>query len=494
MRKPHLLGGVLALLLSAQASLAQDMVLTGILAALAPGARVSWDSGVAQSGRETYEGLFLRDGRVRLRGDQVRVVPDGPVARIEADRLVLNLDGDDRFAVELNAVTLQVSAAALLALRADGALPDLCGEEGAGAALEARGVRILRDVGTGPEGRVRAEARIDQVRIDQEVRRVEGGCVVTLSGLMEGGQEARPDKSGVRVDRADISLTLPGNVATLTSGKAPDLTLTLGFGGVLRQIPGGATVVSIRDGAAEGRLAALSAVPALTALLRTRGLAAPDRAAAVISALTPADLGGSARLNGTTLLAEALIPAGLISGLSRASLTSLIGDYEAGVEAANGRARLRLSSNVVGVGETDLSAALRIAPRRPDAPPLGLDETLERVLPDLRLEGAELRHRDLGLLRAIELITGSPVSVLAAIYIQEGADAVPEAWRPATSRAVNELARFFSLTPKGEGALLRLSTPQDLSVPETYRLLTLRPELADQLIVTEVTQAPPKGP
>ncbi|MCA9774997.1 MAG: hypothetical protein KC466_21440, partial [Myxococcales bacterium] len=123
MRKSHLLGGVLSLLLGAQASLAQDTVLTGILTALAPGARVSWDSGVAQSGGETYEGLFLKDGRVRLRGDQVRVVPDGAVARIEADRLILNLDGDDRFALELNGVTLQVSAAALRSLRAEGALP-----------------------------------------------------------------------------------------------------------------------------------------------------------------------------------------------------------------------------------------------------------------------------------------------------------------------------------------------------------------------------------
>lgn len=494
MRKSHLLGGVLALLLSAQASLAQDTVLTGILTALAPGARVSWDSGVAQSGRETYEGLFVRDGRVRLRGDQVRVVPDGAVARIEADRLILNLDGDDRFALELNGVTLQISAAALRSLRDGGALPDLCDGEGAGAALEARGVRILRDVGAGPEGRVRSESRIERVRVDQEVRRVEGGCVVSLRGLIEGAQEARSDKSGTRVDRSEISLSFPGSVGTLTSGKAPDLTLSLAFSGVLRQIPGGATVISVRDGSAEARVAALSAVPALTALLRTRGLTAPDRAAAVIAALTPADLDGSARINGTTLLAEALIPAGLISGLSRASLTSLIGDYEAGVEAANGRARLRLASNVVGVGETGLSAELRLAPRRADAPPLGLDPTLERVLPDIRLEGAELRHRDLGLLRAIELITGSPVSVLAAIYIQEGADAVPEPWRPATRRAVTELARFFSLTPRGEGALLRLSTPQDLSVPETYRLLTLRPELADQLILTEVTQAPPKGP
>lgn len=492
MRKSHLLGGVLSLLLSGQASLAQDTVLTGVLAALAPGARVSWDSGVSQSGRETYEGLFLRDGRVRLRGDQVRVVPDGAVARIEADRLIVNLDGDDRFALELSAVTLQVSAAALLALRADGALPDLCGAEG--VALEARGIRILRDVGAGTERRVRSESRIERVRVDQEVRAVQGGCLVSLRGLMEGAQEARSDKSGVRLDRSEISLSFPGNVATLTSGTAPDLTLTLGFGGVLHQIPGGASVISVHEGSAEARVAALSTVPALTALLRTRGLPASDRAAAVISALTPANLGVSARLNGTTLLAEALIPAGLISGLSRASLTSLIGDYEAGVEAANGLARLRLGSNVVGVGVTALSAELRLAPRRADAPPLGLDPTLERVLPDFRLEGAELRHRDLGLLRAIELITGSSVSVLAAIYIQEGANLVPEAWRPATRRAVTDLARFFSLTPKGEGALLRLSTPQDLSVPETYRLLTLRPELADQLIATEVTQAPQKDP
>ena len=493
MRNAPLLTGLLALLLSVGPAPAQEPVLTGVLAAIAPDARVSWDRGASQAGQETYEGLFVGQGPVRVRGDQVRVIPDGPIARIEADRVVLNLDGEDPFSIEVTGLSLTVPASALRALR-DGPVPDLCFREAEGARLEARGVRILRDIPVPGARPVRAEARADLIRLTQEVRRTGSGCEVTLAGRADGAQEARSDKSGLRFEQLELTLTLPGNLDALTSAGAPDLTLALRFGGALRQVPGGASVAAIRDGSVDARISAIGAVPALTALLRTRGAPTTERAAAALSALTPARARVAAQVNGATLLVEALLPTGLISGLSRASLTSMIGDYGAELETGGGDATLRVRSDAVGIGRTGLDASLRLAPRREDAPGLGLGPRVDQLLPDIRLGRAELTHQDGGLLRAIELISGSPVSVLAAIFLNEGIEAVPEGWRPAARRAVTELARFFSLTPRGEGALLRLSTPQDLSVPETYRLLTLRPELADQLIVTEVTQAPPKGP
>lgn len=493
MRKSPLLMSVLALILCGQQAPAQETVLTGVLSSVAPDAQVSWDRGASQAGQETYEGLFVGQGRVRVRGDLVRVSPNGPTARIEADRLVLNLDGDERFAVEVSGLSLTIPAAALRAFRDGGPVPDLCFEAGAG--VEARGVRIVRDLPS-PNGRpVRAEARADLIRLTQEIRKTGSGCEVTFTGRADGAQESRSDKSGFRLDLFELTLTLPGNLETLTSVGAPDLTIALRFGGAVRQVPGGASVAAVRDGSADARITAIGAVPVLTALLRTRGGTTEERLAATLSALTPAEARLSGAVNGATLLVEALLPSGLISGLSRASLTSVIGDYAAELDLRGGGAAIfRARSEPVGIGLTTLAAELTLAPRRPDAPDLGLGTLLDRVVPDVRLRRAELVHRDGGLLRAIELISGSPVSVLAAIFLEDGQEAVPEAWRPAARRAVTELARFFSLTPRGEGALLRLSAPQDLSVPETYRLLTLRPDLADQLIVTEITQAPPKGP
>jgi hypothetical protein len=84
------------------------------------------------------------------------------------------------------------------------------------------------------------------------------------------------------------------------------------------------------------------------------------------------------------------------------------------------------------------------------------------------------------------------MSVLAAIYLQDGLNDLPEAWRPAARRAVSELARFLSMTSRGEGAELILRTPTDLSVLETYRLLTLRPELADRLISSKINETGPE--
>ena len=494
MRKAPLLMSVLALVLAGGAAPAQETVLTGVLSAIAPDARVSWDRGASQAGQETYEGLFVGQERVRVRGDQVRVTPDGPVARIEADRIVLNLDGDERFAVEVTGLSLIVPASALRALRDGGPVPDLCFEEGAGVEIEARGVRIVRDIPVPDARPVRAEAQADLIRLTQEIRRSGPGCEVTLTGRADGAQESRSDKSGLRFDLFELTLTFPGTLETLTAAEAPDLTLALRFGGVIRQVPGGASVVAVRDGSVEARITALGTVPVLTSLLRSRGAPAGDRIAGALSALTPAEGRVSGAVNGATLLVEALLPSGLISGLSRASLTSVIGDYAAELEMRGGSATLMASSEVVGIGRTRIEAGLRLAPRRPEASELGLGPLVDRALPDIRLGWAELTHQDGGLLRAIELISGSPVSVLAAIFLKDCQEAVPEAWRPAARRAATELARFFALTARGEGALLRLSTPQDLSVPETYRLLTLRPELADQLIVTEVTQAPPKGP
>lgn len=489
MRKSPLLMCAITLLLSGPLA-AQETLLTGALSAIAPNARVSWDQGASRDGQETYEGLFVGQGGVRVRGDEVRVSPDGPIARIEADRVVLNLDGDERFALEMTGLSLAVPAAALRALRDRTPVPDLCLWEG--AVLEARGVRLVRDVTVTGSRPLRSEARADLIRLTQETRRMGDQCEVTLSGRADGTQEARSDKSGLRIDLIELTLTLPGNLGTLTSAGAPDLVLALRFGGLIRQVPGGASVASVRDGSVDARVNALGSVPALTATLRTRGAPVADRIGAALSALAPAEARVSGAVNGATLLVEALLPSGLISGLSRASLSSVIGDYAAELDTAGGVATLRVSSDAVGIGRTSLEAGMTVTARRPDgpAPVSGAD----RILPDVRLDRAELTHQDGGLLRAIELISGSPVSVLAAIFLEEGHMSVPEAWRPAARRAVKELARFFSLTAREGGGLLRVSTPTDLTLLETYQLLTLRPDLADQLIVTEVSQAPPKGP
>jgi hypothetical protein len=476
------------LLLTGQAS-SQETVLTGVLAGLLPGSEASWSSGVARAGAETYKDLFVGRGELRLRADRVTVTPEGPVALIEAEGVVLNLDPDASFSLELGSVSTALSAPLISALRGVDGVLDLCRITAAAARVELTGLRALRDVRLEGARRVRSEMSADRISLVQDVSPAGPGCEVRVSLELLNAQEVRSDKSGVRADGLELTLTLPGNVETLASDDAPPVRVTAGVSGFLRQVLGGASVAVVREGFAEAELTALSAVPDLTAYLRGRGGTGEDLLAAVIRALIPGELQASAALTGTTVLAEALLPADRISGLSRASLTNVIGDYRAQVRTRAGRTELEIAADLVGLGRSAFELAAEVSPRAADAPTLDLLRGLEPFLPRVRLEEARLRHQDRGLLRAIELISGSPMSVLAAIFLQDGLNDLPEAWRHAARRAVSELARFLSMTSRGEGAELTLRTPTDLSVLETYRLLTLRPELADRLISSETREA-----
>lgn len=482
-------GALTALLLTASPAATQETVLSGILAQLLPQSQVSWSTGVAREGAETYEDLFIGQGDARVRTGLVTVSPEGPVARIEAKDVILNLDSDETLSLEIGTLSSTLSAPMIAALRGVSGVPDLCRITAAGAEISLTGLRVLRDVGRDGPRQVRSETKIDRISILQDVAGAGAGCEIRISVGLENASEVRSDKSGTRVDRFELSLSLPGNVETLASQGAPNLSISATFAGLLRQVPGGASIALVRDGAAQAELAALSAVPALTAYLRSRDGTTLDRAVAVSRALVPGDLRMSAALTGSTLLAEALVPADRISGLSRASLTSLIGDYRAEFQARGGQAAVLIGSEIVGVGRSALEARARISERGPDAPQLDLIPSIEPFLPRFHLETATLRHEDRGLLRAIELITGSPVSVLAAIYLKEGLPDLPDPWQAPVRRAVSEVSRFLSLTTTGIGAEIELSTPTDLSVLETYRLLTLRPKLADQLIASEVRRS-----
>lgn len=484
------MGALLGAVFLPGAALSQETVLSGVLSRALPDAQVSWSSGVAVSGTETYEDLFLSQGDFRVRADRVTVTPEGPIARIAAEGVVVNNDSDETFSLEVGSATTTLSAPMISALNGSDEVVDLCRVGAFGLTAEVRDLRVLRDVRQEGLTRVRSELKADRIDLNQTTSPVETGCGVEVTLNLVNVQEVRSDKSGTRADRFGISVSLPGNVETLTFAAAPPIQVSATFSGFLRQVPGGASIAVARDGGLEAEVSALSVVPALTAYLRGRGQTATDRAVSVARALIPADIRASAYLTGSTLLVEAMVPADRISGLSRASLTSLIGDYRAQLQTRSGQAAVEVSADLIGVGEISVDLRARLSERGDDAPDLGLPEILERVLPRTQLEAASIRHRDSGLLRAIELITGSPVSVLAAIYLKEGVSDLPENWRPAARRAVSETARFMSLTTRSQGAEISVRTPTDLSVLETYRLLTIRPELADQLITLEVREVP----
>jgi hypothetical protein len=484
--------GAIALCLLGQGVAAQgtNTLLNGILGGLAPGSEVTWASGVASAGVETYQDLFFSVGTTRVRAASVRVSPDGPVASIEAQGVVLSRDEDDRFGVEIEHLRLSVSAALINGVSKITLIPDLCLLGRGENRVEAERVRIVQDVGQDPGRSVRSELRIRELSLRQEVSPVGSGCEIRFSLAADEVSEARSDKSGLSLSTLETTFSLPGNVETLTGRAAPDLNLSTRVGGVERQLPGGGAVANMRDGTLTLSAPALGLVPVLTAFLRTRDAGQGVRDTAIAEALLPAEASITASLNGTALLAEAIIPAHLISGISKASLTTVIGDYKAEILVKGGEAKIDLGSSITGVGVTRGEAILRLSAPPENATPIGIWPRLERVMPRADLMGAQLSHRDEGLLRAIELISGSPVSVLAAIYLKDGVLDAPEPWRPALRRAVSELARFSSLTLSRDGARLKVSTAPGISLQEAYTLLSFRPELAGDLILTNVGPAP----
>jgi len=488
MRRTLLLRGALLLGLAATPAQAQETLLTTLLKGALPGAEVSWSEGVGEGGAETYRDLFIQHGGVRARMNSLRVGTSGGAATLEATGLVINLDSDKRFALEVGEVRLRSGAPLLTAIGDPTRLLDLCGEGPDTTALEAGRLRLVREVPAGTPGNrlVRSETRIERIALDTLRRPTRSGCSVDLQLRVSDHQLNRSDQSGLSVIRYQSSLTLPGSLATLATGEVPDLVLTVEFGGAEYRLPGGATAATARDGTASLRVGALSATPALTALLRTQGGEAAARALALVNALIPAraELTGSA--GGLILKPEDLFPSKRGAGLSRGSLTSLIGDYQLTSSVEAGRLSASLASQVIGVGRSRIVIEAGIAAYPQDRDGLRWSDPLTELTPPFRLSGAEMSLRDEGLLRAIELITGFPVSVLAAMYIGEGVNEQPEAWRPALKRLAGDLARFFLLTLEEEGGRITLTTPTDLTVQETVRLLGLRPELADQLFRVEV--------
>jgi hypothetical protein len=492
MRKRSIIRGLTALVLAGYAGPAcsQETLLTGLLNGLVPGSWVTWSSGASSSGTETYKDLFLSLGGTRARAAQVRVTPDGAISRVEADGVVLNLDADPRFALEIGRLAFSLSAPLIRASSDRTGVIDLCRIGQGGNAVQAEGVRLVRDVGADPSKRVQSEIRIGEVSFRQETGPAGSGCELLLSGRADGLIEVRSDKSGFRIDRWEADLSLPGSVETLVSGAATDPSLTVRFGGAERQLPGGGAVANVRDGTLRIAAPALGAVPVLTAFLRTRGAPAPERDAALMTALLQADIVVEAAVSGVGLLAEALIPGGLISGLSRASLSTVTGDYEATARLRGGQLALDTGSQITGVGSTRVETRMRLSPRPEAAAPVGVWPRMEAILPRVGFDAVSVTHQDEGLLRAIELISGSSVSVLAAIYLGEGVEAAPETLRPTLRRAVSDLARLSAMSASGEGARLTLSPLTDLSVQEILQLLRMRPELAYELIGTEIGPAP----
>jgi hypothetical protein len=491
MRRTLLLRGALLLGLAATPAQAQETLLTTILKGALPGAQVTWSEGAGEAGVETYRDLFILHDGVRTRAEQLRVRTVDGAASIEATGLVINLDSDKRFALEIGSLQLRAAPGLLAAVSEPSRLLDLCAVGRAGAALEAGRIRLVRELPPEtPGGRhIRSETRIERAEVSKASRATRSGCAVDLGLRVTDHQLVRSDQSGLSVIRYESSLTLPGNLATLASGEVPDLLLTGLFGGAEYRLPGGAAAATARDGTATLRIGSLSATPALTALLRTRGGTAGERVLAVINALIPARAELTGSVAGLILKPEDLIPAKRASGLSRGSLTNLIGDYRLSAQTEGGRISAEISSEVIGVGTTRFTLGAVVSPYPETRAALSWSDPALELLPPTRLAGAEIEQRDAGLLRAIELIAGFPVSVLAAIYIEEGVNEEPEPWRPALKRLAGDLARFFLLSLEGMGGRLTLTTPTDLTLQETIRLLAVKPELADQLYRIEVGPA-----
>lgn len=488
-----LLTGMIAATLSATPpASAQDTILSGILSGALPGSRVTWSSGVGDGVGETYEDLFIEYQGGRARVNRIHVVPDGARASVEAEGLVINPDGDETVAIEIGTVRFRIGVPHLTAIGDPSRLSDLCALGPDATDLEAQSVRFVRDLPAPAAGERagRAETRITRASVQQRVLPGGPGCTFEISLDVTGHREFRSDQSGTTIDGYKMTLMLPGNLATLASASAPDLTLSALLQGVERRLPGGAAAVGIGGLTLDLRMSALSAVPALSALLRSRGAPRTERAVSLINALIPADMGMDATLRGVTLRADALIPAQLISGLSRGSLSNLIGEYDLSGTGRGGQLRLSAGSRIIGVGETGALLSLRLSPFPDGASPFGPGQEIEKRIPPAHLDLLEITHRDDGLLGAIELITGFPVSVMAAIYLQEGVNETPEPWRAASRLAVSDLAQFFALTTSG-GGRLSVTTPTGLSLQETYVILPVRPDLTDELVLTRVGPAVP---
>jgi len=453
-----------------------------------PGAKVTWSAGSGEAGVETYQDVFISAGGVRTRISRLQLSNLGATAQIEASGLVVNLDGDTPFSLEIETLMIKAGPAHFIALADPSRLFDLCAMGPEGAELEARRVRLVRNLKPvelgGSTGR--AETRIEKVTVGKSDRRTPAGCAADLSLRVIDHQEIRSDQSGMTILRYEADLSLPRNLPTLAAGDVSDLTFTGNFGGAEHRLQGGTTAATARNGSVSARIGAVSLTPALTTALRTRGEPVTARVLATINALmsVKADLSLSAR--GVILKPEDLIPTNRASGLSRGSLSNLIGDYDLLGQSEGGNVRLDLTAEVIGVGLIRFGAGAALSPYPVERTALSWTDPDQDILPPARLTAAEIRLRDDGLLRAIELITGFPVSVLASIYIEEGVSEAPEAWQPALKRVAGDMARFFSLTSDGEGGRLSLTTPTDLTLQETVRLFQLRPDLAEQLYRIEV--------
>lgn len=450
---------------------------------------MTWDEGRRVEDAEVYDGFRLSTPSFTLNIEQVRLAPRGRQLDVMATGVLLNETGDGGgSSVEAESISALLGRPHVRMI-ADRTVPgDLCTLGGTGAEVTVKDASFVRSVPDDEGGLLRRRDRVERIDLGQDISDAAGGCRIDLSISADGFERASSDRSGTSLNRMSIDLSAPGSVDTLIAGGVPEVRADLDLGGYEMRVAGGAPGIVMRDGMARLRAASKSLAPLLTSFLRTRTERLAPRLVSAYDALRKADVGVNFSANGAVLRLENLMPDPVIGDLSRADLTSIIGNYEGEASIDDAAARLLVSGDLTGLSKTTADLHLDL-PGYQEGFVAGDGEfSLYGLNPPVRLDKLDITQEDRGFLRSFERFTGSTFSVFAALYSGPLSSEIPEGYRPAARTFLGRMNDFFSDSARGGTGRIRITTPTDLSLYETYQLGTRRPDLFPRLIRLEVME------
>lgn len=486
--KTVLRGGVVMIAALSAPAQAQETLLSRLVGQIGEDSRMSWDEGRRVETSEVYDGLRLATPGFVLNAETLQLTPKGNRLEAEADSVVFNSKTDSSFSFEADKITLFLGSEHVRLVSKRKLPRDFCALGAANMELTLEKARLVRNVEGGDEALLRRRDRVEKLDIEQGVEPTGTGCKLSASADMEGYERLYSDQSGATINALSVNFEMPGNVDTLIAGSVPEITLDLDIGGYEMRVSDGAPGVVMRDGQMSAEVLSRSAAPLLTSLIRTRGDTSLERTAAAYEAAR--DVVSTTRFSANALVARVqnFMPGTMAGELSRADLTSVIGDYDGVLSTDEAHARLEVNGDLTGLSRTKVDLALDLSPYQEDDFPGAGEVSLDALGLPVSLDRLLMEQTDEGFLRAFETFTGSTFSVFAALYSGKLVSEIPEPLRPAARFFLGRANIFFQNSARGGTGKARITTPTDLNLYETYLLGESRPDLIPRALKIEVTQ------
>ena len=462
--------------------------------------RASWAEGYQEGSVETLHDVVLRlnDGRrydiatlvldhdgntLLIDATDVRMNPENDILLLRADRMSFRGHAgvlETFWTLEMITDTCTLSGPkSSLRVENPGLILAERGNSVSGTGNAASGTGNAVS-GTGNAGSRNHEIRMKSLDLAIETTGNQEICTVDVDFSMQDYQFTRSDDSLSRANGIELSMQLPGSIASLAADPLQIVSIDLKAENVQEFIPGGATAWSIGEGTVLVRFEALGLVPGLTLILKKFNEQAPGFKPDDRMRLwnTLGDLHGalSVSVEHMTMRLANIVPPDYVTRFIDANLTTMLFDLTGGFEITDGKVMLVSNAEITGLADIDIETEFRPGIYSDQAiSNAGLSSVPFYWVVPVYLDHLRYAQTDRGLISAAEDIMEIPVTVQINRIREERSAEFPEI-STVIRRITTALANFLNLSLKTPPAVLELSVGEKLDLREALIVATELPQ------------------